>query len=82
MLADVMAESVSVGEAFDAVETVMSLDTVMVGVDMSAEGEAGAESLVAGRESTGQYFHIFIPVNRLPAVETLASQKAFPSFRF
>lgn len=54
-----MAQSMCVGEAFDAVDTVVPLDTVMKGVDVSAESETGAEALVAGGESTGQHFHIY-----------------------
>ena len=54
-----LAQSMCVGEAFDAVDTVVPLDTVMKGVDVSAESETGAEALVAGGESTGQHFHIY-----------------------
>jgi hypothetical protein len=42
-----------VGEALGAVEAVVALDAVVKGVDMSAEGELRAESLVAGGKGTG-----------------------------
>lgn len=48
-----LTQSMGVGETLGAVQTVMPLDTVVKGVDMSAESELGAEALVAGWENTG-----------------------------
>ena len=53
MTTAMLAQSMSVGEAFGTLQTVVSLDAVVEGVDMPAEGELRAEALVAGGEDTG-----------------------------
>ena len=48
-----LTQCMSIGEALGTVQTVVALDTVMKGVDMSAESELRAESLVTGQKGTG-----------------------------